>query len=75
MSIQSLAMCKIRSVICYLVWKGKPPVEVYNEVNTTYGDKAMNRTSLLKLCVEFKNCRMSVHGDHRSEKLTKLWKK
>ena len=31
MSIQSPAKCEIRGVIRYLVWKGKPPVEVYNE--------------------------------------------
>lgn len=29
----------------YLVWKGKPPFEAYNEVRTSCGDKAMNRTS------------------------------
>ena len=47
MSIQSPAKCEIRSVICYLVWKGDPPVDVYNEVKTAYGDKAMNRTSVV----------------------------
>ena len=43
MSIQSPAKCEIRGVIRYLVWKGKPPFEIYNEVKTAYGDKAMNR--------------------------------
>ncbi|KAG5315365.1 SETMR methyltransferase, partial [Pseudoatta argentina] len=58
--------CEIRSVIRYLVWKGKTPVEVYNEVKTAYGDKGMNRTSVFKWCREFKNGRTSVHDDQRS---------
>ncbi|KAG5313015.1 GVQW3 protein, partial [Pseudoatta argentina] len=66
MSIQSPAKCEIRSVIRYLVWKGKTPVEVYNEVKTVYGDKGMNRTSVFKWCREFKNGRTSVHDDQRS---------
>ncbi|KAG5307565.1 MOS1T transposase, partial [Pseudoatta argentina] len=66
MSIQSPAKCEIRSVIRYLVWKGKTPVEVYNEVKTAYGDKGMNRTSVFKWCREFKNGRTSVHDDQRS---------
>ncbi|KAG5314403.1 SETMR methyltransferase, partial [Pseudoatta argentina] len=60
MSIQSPAKCEIRSVIRYLVWKGKTPVEVYNEVKTAYG------TSVFKWCREFKNGRTSVHDDQRS---------
>ena len=39
MSIQSSAKCKIHVIICYLV--GKIPVEVHNEVKTTYGNQAM----------------------------------
>ncbi|KAG5305971.1 SETMR methyltransferase, partial [Pseudoatta argentina] len=66
MSIQSPAKCEIRSVIRYLVWKGKTPVEVYNEVKTAYGDKGMYRTSVLKWCREFKNGRTSVYDDQRS---------
>ncbi|KAG5317385.1 SETMR methyltransferase, partial [Pseudoatta argentina] len=66
MSIQSPAKCEIRSVIRYLVWKGKTPVEVYNEVKTAYGDTGMNRTSVFKWCREFKNGRTSVHDDQRS---------
>ncbi|KAG5318103.1 SETMR methyltransferase, partial [Pseudoatta argentina] len=66
MSIQSPAKCEIRSVIRYLVWKGKTPVEVYNEVKTAYGDKGMNRTSVFKWCREFKNGRTSVYDDQRS---------
>ncbi|KAG5313020.1 SETMR methyltransferase, partial [Pseudoatta argentina] len=66
MSIQSPAKCEIRSVIRYLVWKEKTPVEVYNEVKTAYGDKGMNRTSVFKWCREFKNGRTSVHDDQRS---------
>ncbi|KAG5318318.1 MOS1T transposase, partial [Pseudoatta argentina] len=66
MSIQSPAKCEIRSVIRYLVWKGKTPVEVYNEVKTAYGDTGMNRTSGFKWCREFKNGRTSVHDDQRS---------
>ncbi|KAG5319256.1 GVQW3 protein, partial [Pseudoatta argentina] len=58
--------CEIRSVIRYLVWKGKTPVEVYNKVQTAYGDKGMNRTSVFKWCREFKNGRTSVHDDQRS---------
>ncbi|KAG5316575.1 SETMR methyltransferase, partial [Pseudoatta argentina] len=64
----SRAKCEIRSVIRYLVWKGKTPVEVYNEVKTAYGDKGMNRTSVFKWCREFKNGRTSVHDDQRSGK-------
>ncbi|KAG5325839.1 SETMR methyltransferase, partial [Pseudoatta argentina] len=66
MSIQSPAKCEIRSVIRYLVWKGKTPIEVYNEVKTAYGDTGMNRTSVFKWCREFKNGRTSVHDDQRS---------
>ncbi|KAG5317974.1 GVQW3 protein, partial [Pseudoatta argentina] len=66
MSIQSPAKYEIRSVIRYLVWKGKTPVEVHNEVKTAYGDKGMNRTSVFKWCREFKNGRTSVHDDQRS---------
>ncbi|KAG5305819.1 SETMR methyltransferase, partial [Pseudoatta argentina] len=66
MSIQSPAKCEIRSVIRYLVWKGKTPVGVYNEVKTAYGDTGMNRTSVFKWCREFKNGRTSVHDDQRS---------
>ncbi|KAG5319264.1 SETMR methyltransferase, partial [Pseudoatta argentina] len=66
MSIQSPAKCEIPSVIRYLVRKGKTPVEVYNEVETAYGDKGMNRTSVFKWCREFKNGRTSVHDDQRS---------
>ncbi|KAF2895151.1 hypothetical protein ILUMI_11022 [Ignelater luminosus] len=66
MSIQSPAKCEIRGGICYLVWKGKTSVEVYNEVKTAYDNKAMNRMSVFKWCREFKNGRTSVHGDQRS---------
>ncbi|KAG5315403.1 GVQW3 protein, partial [Pseudoatta argentina] len=66
MSIQSPAKCEIRSVIRYLIWKGKTPVEVYNKVQTVYGDKGMNRTSVFKWYREFKNGRTSVHDDQRS---------
>ena len=59
--------CKICGIIHYLVWKGKTPVEVYNEVKTAYGDKAMNHTSVFKWCYEFKNSRTSVHEDQRSK--------
>lgn len=45
---------EIHSVICYLVWKEKPPVEVYNAVKTVYGNKAMNRTSVYKWYVHLK---------------------
>ena len=55
MSIQSPAKCETHSIIHYLVWKAKPPVEVYNEVKTAYGDKAMNLSGKFKLCREFKN--------------------
>jgi hypothetical protein len=48
MSIQSPAKCGIHGGIRYLVWKTKTPVEFYNEVKTVYGDKAINRTSVLK---------------------------
>ncbi|KAG5324974.1 MOS1T transposase, partial [Pseudoatta argentina] len=72
MSIQSPAKCEIRSVIRYLIWKGKTPVEVYNEVKTAYSDKSMNRTSVFKWCCEFKNGRTSVHDDQRSGRLSIL---
>ena len=60
---------EIHGVICYLIWKVKSPVEVYNEVKTAYDDKAMNRTSVLKWCGDFKNSRTSVHDDQRSKDL------
>ncbi|KAG5323444.1 GVQW3 protein, partial [Pseudoatta argentina] len=72
MSIQSPAKCEIRSVIRYLVWKRKTPVEVYNEVKTAYGDKGMNRTSVFKWCREFKNGRTSVYDYQRSGRLSIL---
>ena len=74
MSIQSPTKCEICGVICYLVWKEKTPVEVCNEIKTTYGDKAMNRTSVLKWSREFKKGLTSVHDDQRHGRLTKLRK-
>ena len=65
-SIPTPAKCEIRAVIRYLVWKGKPPVEIFNEVKSAYGDCAMNRTSVYKWCREFKGGRTSVHDDQRS---------
>ena len=50
MTIQSPAKYEI----CYLVWKRKTPVEVYNETRIAYGNKHMNRTSVFKCCGEFK---------------------
>ena len=52
MSNQSPAKCEICGIIRYIVWKGKTPDEVYNEV--------------FKWCSEFKNGRTSVHDDQRS---------
>ena len=72
MSIQYPAKCKICDVIHYLVWKEKTLIEVYNEVKTAYGDKAMNCTSVFKWCGEFKVGHTSLHDDQRSERLTKL---
>lgn len=46
LSIRSHAKGEIYCIIRFLVWKGKPPVEVYNEVKTACGDKAMNRTTV-----------------------------
>ena len=66
MSIQHPAKCKLYSIIRYLVWKRKIPVEVY-EVKTAYGDKGMNHTSVWKWCSECKNGCTSVHDDQRSE--------
>ena len=66
MLIQSPAKFKISGILHYLVWKGKTPVEVYKEVKTVYGDKAMNWTSVLQWCGEFKNGRTSVHVGQRS---------
>ena len=62
MSIQSPAKCKTRGVIRYLVWKGKTPVEVYNEVETGYGDKDIESVQVVW---RIKNSRTSVHGDQR----------
>ena len=39
-------------------------VEVYNEIKTTYCDKAMNRTRVLKWCGE--DGHTFVHDDQRS---------
>ena len=50
MSTKTPVKCKI----CYLVWKEKTPLEVYNEVKTAYGD-SMNRKSVFKWYGEFKN--------------------
>ena len=54
MSIQSPTKCEIRGIIRYLVWKGKTPVGVYNEIKTAYGDKAMNHTSVSSGVVSLK---------------------
>ena len=67
MSIHSPTNCEICCVIRYLVWKGKIPIEIYNEVKTAYGDTAMNCISVFKWCCEFKNGCMSVHDDQRSK--------
>ncbi|KAK4872242.1 hypothetical protein RN001_016366 [Aquatica leii] len=72
MSIQSPAKCEIRGVIRYLVWKEKPPFEIYNEVKTAYGDKAMNCTNVYKWCRKFKDGRTCVHDDQRSEGTARL---
>ena len=48
MLIQSSTKCEIRGVIHYLVQKGKTLVEVYIELKTAYGDKAMNHTNVFK---------------------------
>lgn len=66
MSIKSAAKCEIRSVIRYLVVKGKYPSEVFNEIKSVYGEGVMNRTSVFKWCREFKNGRTDVHDEHRS---------
>ncbi|KAL3266689.1 hypothetical protein HHI36_010851 [Cryptolaemus montrouzieri] len=63
MLIQSPNKCKIRDIIRYLVWKGKPPFSIYNEVKTAYGEKAINRTSEYKWYRNYRNGRTSVHGD------------
>lgn len=66
MSLQSSARCEIRSVIRYLVAKGKSPSEVFSEIKTVYGEGVMNRTSVFKWCREFKNGRTDVHDEPRS---------
>jgi hypothetical protein len=66
MPIQSSAKCKTCGIICYLVWKRKTLAEIYNEVKSAYGDKAMNCMSVIKWCRKFKNGHMSVHDDQRS---------
>ena len=68
MSIQSPAKCEICGIIHYLIWKGKTQGEVYNEVKTAYGDKAMNYMRVFKWCDEFINGCTSVHDDQRSRR-------
>ena len=60
MSIQSPAKCEICIIIIihYLIWKEKTPVEVYKEVKTAYGDKAM----IVQVCLSgVANLKMVVH--------------
>ena len=64
MSIKSPAKCEI----CYLVWKAKAPVEVYNEEKTVYDDKAMNRTRVFNWFGEYKKGRTSVHDEQKSRR-------
>ena len=52
MSIESPAKSEILGVVGYFIWKEKTQFEVYNEVKTAYGGKAMNRTSVFKCCRE-----------------------
>lgn len=66
MSIESAAKCVIRAVIRYLVVMEKSPHEIFNEVRTVSGH--MNRTSVYKLCREFKNGRSNVYENLRSER-------
>ena len=66
MSLKSSAKCEIRSVIRYLVVKGKSSSEVFNEIKSVYGEGVMNRTSVFKWCREFKNGRTDVHDEQRS---------
>jgi len=66
MSIHSPAKCEKRNVIRYLFWKGKPAVEVFNEVENACGDNDLNRTSMFKWSREFKNGRTSVNDGERS---------
>ena len=55
--------------------EGKTQAEVHNEVKTAFGDKVVNRMSMLKWCDKFKNGHTSVHDDQRSGRVMKLWKK
>ena len=43
-------------------------VEVYNGVKTAYDVEAMNRTSVFKMCGEFKIGHTSVYDDQRSRR-------
>ena len=72
-SMLSPPKCEIRGVIRYLVRKGETLAEVYNEVKTAYGDKAVNHTSVFMWCGEFKNGRTSVHDDQRSGRPSIDW--
>ena len=79
MSIESPAKCEIRAVIRYLVWKGKAPVDVYNEVKTAYGDAAMNRslrkTSAVRLKTVARLCMMIRGAKDLQLWRTNLWEK
>ena len=46
--------------------EGKTPIEVYNEIKTAFGVKAMNCTSVVKWCGKFKNYCTSLDDDQRS---------
>ena len=68
MSLKSSAKCEIRSVIRYLVVKGKSSSEVFNEIKSVYGEGVMNLTSVFKWCHEFKNGRTTLHTSSPSTK-------
>jgi len=50
--IQSLAKCKVRSVIRFLNEEGEGPAEIHKQIVAVYGN-FMNRQNVTKWCREF----------------------
>ncbi|GFS52516.1 HTH_48 domain-containing protein [Trichonephila clavipes] len=65
-AIENPASCEVRSVIWFSLAKNLKPMEIYRQVCEVYGNNAMNKSSIRKWCIQFKNGRNNVHDEEKS---------
>jgi hypothetical protein len=63
--IQSLAKCRVCSVIRFLNAKGECAADIHKQIVAVYGN-VMNRKNVMKWCFEFSKGRTDVHEEQRS---------